>query len=659
MNKTIRAVLAVILIGIITFSVINICQNLGGNLRADITDQHLYTLSQGTKTILAKLNQPLTLKLYYARTGVRKAPDQIKFYSNYYYFVKALLEEYTRAAKGMVKLEIIDPRPFSAEEQNALRYGLKRFPIVGEENFFFGLVLQTQFGVVKTIPFFAPNRQNFVEYDISHLIDTAIVREKKRIGILSSLPVMGEDVTGYMAQLMRMQGKTPSPSWAIVEHLKQKYDVTKVKTDTEDINNVDILLVIHPKDLPEKTQFAIDQFVLKGGRAIVCVDPRCFADNTRGPMGRQQSEPVSGLNRLLKTWGVEMPEDTFAGDRSLMIYAQLERNGRAQPLIGYLNLPRESFNSTSVISANLNEVRMLFPGVLLNVTDANGRSTNQITPLVQTTNRGNTWKVQGPWDWIRINPDTMLSYFSDGTKPVMMGCMITGRFESAFPNGIEVTDEPKEDKNPDAADKSKKKEPVKKTLTGLTEASKDCAVVVFADVDFISDVVAYQNTFFGVKVPVANNSDLLLNAIDDMGGSSELIALRSRGNFQRPFTVVEKIRRTAEKETAKQEAAINEQIAGFKKQLQSIVSSAKQGEQKVVEASIVEKQRNLELKIRQAQGKLRDIQFERRREIDHLGAILQNANMLSASGAILLIAIILSIRRAFLRRRYVTRRSDA
>jgi ABC-type uncharacterized transport system involved in gliding motility auxiliary subunit len=329
MSRTLRTIAAVILIGIITFCAISICQNIAQGLRIDITDQKLYTLSNGTRTILGKLNQPLKLRLYYTKTAARKAPDQIRYYNNYFYFVQALLQEYARAAKGMIKLEVIDPRPYSDEEEEALRYGLRRFPMPKEESFFFGLVLQTEFGVVKTVPFFSPNRQNFVEYDLCQLIDTAITREKKRIGILSSLPVMGEDVTGYMAQLMRMQNQQPAPPWTIVRQLQQKYDVKKIETDIQEIEDVDTLLVIHPKDLPEKTLFAIDQFVLKGGRAIVCVDPRCIVDNPRrmpGQMG-PSPDPISNLNSLLRTWGVEMLEDTFAGDRSLAVERQFERNG--------------------------------------------------------------------------------------------------------------------------------------------------------------------------------------------------------------------------------------------------------------------------------------------------------------------------------------------
>jgi ABC-type uncharacterized transport system involved in gliding motility auxiliary subunit len=666
MGRTLRAITAVVLVGIIVFCAISISQNLAKTLRVDITEQNLYTLSDGTRAILGRLNQPLKLRLFYTRTAARKAPDQIRFYNNYYYFVEALLGEYARASNGMVNLEVIDPRPFSDEEEEALRHGLKRFPITAEENFFFGLVLQTEFGVVKNIPFFSPDRQNFVEYDISHLIDTAITREKKRIGILSSLSVMGEEVTGYMAQLMRMQGRSPRPAWTVVHQLQQQYSVSKVETEVEEIKDVDILLVIHPAELAEKTLFAIDQFVLKGGRAIICVDPRCLAERPADPMGRERVSPSSDLNRLLRTWGVEMPAETFAGDRSLAVYAQVQQNRRMEQLIGYLSLTRECVNTDNVITANLNEVRVLFSGVLRKTGPGEGEGSdvqNEIIPLLQTTDRGNTWEAK-PWDWVRINPERMMSYFSDGSKPVVMGYLIKGRFKSSFPEGIELADESGEDNSAkeegeEGDSEGKKEEEAPKRRTGLTEASTDCAVVVFADVDFISDMVAYRDAFFGIKVGVGNNSDLLLNSIDDLGGSGDLIGIRSRGNFERPFVVVEEIRRTAEKETAEEIAKLNAEIAGFEEELQKILSSAKEGQEGIIAASIVKKQRALEEEKRAAERQLRRVQLKRREKIDQLGGLLQNLNMWSAPAVILLIAIILSIRRSVLRRRYVSHASDA
>ena len=164
-NRTLRTIVAVVFVSVIIFSAISICQNIGKSLKVDITGQQLYTLSDGTKKILGKLTQPIKVKLYYAKTAALKGPDQIRYFNNYYEFVKALLEEYVAVSKGKFELEIIDPRPFSEDEVQALRYGLKRFPITQEENFFFGLVLQTQFGVEKAIPFFSPDRENFLEYD--------------------------------------------------------------------------------------------------------------------------------------------------------------------------------------------------------------------------------------------------------------------------------------------------------------------------------------------------------------------------------------------------------------------------------------------------------------------------------------------------------------
>ena len=318
MSRTIRVILAIIFVLLITFGAISICQNLGKRLKVDVTDKKLYTLSAGTKSILAKLNQPLKLKLYYAKTASMKGPDQIKYFNNYYEFVKSLLEEYVAASKGMVNLEIIDPRPYSDDEVEAARSGLKKFPITDEENFVFGLVVRTQFGAEKSIPFFAPDRQNFVEYDISSLIDTAITRQKKNIGVISSLPIMGE-VGDYMAQMMIMQGQQPKMAWTIIEHLKQKYEVKGIPYDTNDINDIDVLLVIHPKHLPVQTLFAIDQFILKGGRTIIFIDPYCYADQEPGQT-MMQSDKVSkssNLKQFLNNWGLDMPEMTFAGDKQL------------------------------------------------------------------------------------------------------------------------------------------------------------------------------------------------------------------------------------------------------------------------------------------------------------------------------------------------------
>ena len=647
MNRTIRAAMGVTFVLIIVFCAVIISQNIGRAWKIDVTGQKLYTLSDGSRAILGKLNQPIKIKLYYAKTAAMKGPDQIRFFNNYYQFVRSLLDEYVRAAKGMVELEVIDPRPFSDEEMDAMRYGLKKFSITQEENFFFGLVVQTQFGVEKSIPIFSPNRQKFVEYDISYLIDSAITRKKTKIGVLSSLPIMGDDLSGYMAQMMLMQGQKPKPAWMFIDHLKSKYEVKTIATDTDGINDIDILLVIHPRELKDETIFAIDQFILKGGRTIICVDPYCMAAsaNQKPMMGQQPPQnQSSNLAVLLHEWGLNMPQLMFAGDRNLAIVAALG-NQRAEPIIGFLELEPGCFAVDDPVTAQLNQVRVVFAGVLEEIQAGDTDTKITKTPLLMTTNRGNKWKVDNVLELRMPRPSELMKKFTDGTEPVTMGYLVTGLLSSAFPDGIKVEAEQPE------GDKKDGTETEKKTITGLKQAQQDCAVVVLSDVDFLYDQVAYNKTLFGNTV-VGDNSAVIFNAIECLSGSGDLISIRSRGNFDRPFLVVDEIERQAERETAEEEAKINAEIAGFEKELQDIFSSAKAGEEELIESAIMQKKKQVELNMHLARQQLREVNKKSRQKTEQLGIKLRFANMFPAPFAVLVVAMGLGIYRSVRKRHY-------
>jgi ABC-type uncharacterized transport system involved in gliding motility auxiliary subunit len=482
-----------------------------------------------------------------------------------------------------------------------------------------------------------------------------------------------------MARMMQMQGQQPEPPWTIVEQLKNKYEVKSVATDVNDINDVDILLVIHPKNLPEKTQFAIDQFVLKGGRTIVCVDPFCWMDRPqRNPMQMTQQDQSSNLDRLLRNWGLQMPANTFAGDRALAIEAPLSRNQRAEKVIGFLGLTADCFNKGSVISTNLNQVRLLFAGVLNEVdpspkaagkpADANqpqGQKKSDESPqlermpLLMTTNHGNFWRVSSPFEIMYPDPAKLMSSFIDGEEPVNMGYLVTGRFKSSFPEGIEVEVAAKDPNTKDKAGDPNKPKMVKQHITGLTEAKDECAVVVFSDVDFLTDQLAYSQSIFG-KIVVGDNSGLLLNAAEDLGGSGDLISIRSRGNFKRPFVVVDKIEQQAEKETADEIATINAQIDGFNQELQKLVAgSQEQDKQDVLGGAIVQKKRDVELRIHEAQRQLREIKAKQRERTDRLAQMLEVVNMAAVPGAVMLVAVGLGLWRSVRRRHYISHASDA
>jgi ABC-type uncharacterized transport system involved in gliding motility auxiliary subunit len=370
-------------------------------------------------------------------------------------------------------------------------------------------------------------------------------------------------------------------------------------------------------------------------------------------------DPVSDLNRLMRTWGVEMPAQTFVGDRSLAMLTQMGNDERLTKLIGYLNLNRECVNTENVITANLNQVRVVFPGALQKVMDANSEgSANELIPLLQTTDRGNTWQVEGPWDWIRIVPGKFMRYFTDGTEPVVMSYLVKGRFKSSFPDGIEISDDSdKTDEDSSAGAEGEEKPEGPRRRTGLAEAETDCAVVVIADVDFISNNFAYQ-TIFGMMMPVGNNSDFMLNAIDDLGGSGDLIGIRSRGNFQRPFEVVQQIKERAEQATAKKVTALNEKKQRLEEELREVASSAQKGQESIIAASWAQKQRELEIEIHNTERQLRDVRLRERQDTERLGARLRGLNTWAASVVVLLIAIVLSIRRSVMRRRYVSHASD-
>ncbi|MBN2842205.1 MAG: GldG family protein [Sedimentisphaerales bacterium] len=649
MNRMNRTILAMIFVAVITVSAVVVVTALAGTKKVDITAEKLYTLSEGTKTILNKINQPVTIKLFYAKTATTKALDEIKGYNDYYYFVKALLEEYA-SVNNKIKLEIIDPRPFSEQEQEALLYGLKRFAVTEEEGFFFGLVAKTEYGAVKTIEFFAPDRQNLIEYDISYLLDTLTTRQKSKIGVLSSLPVMGEDLSPYMMQMMQQTGQRPQQPWVITRHLGQKYEFEKIATDAASIEGVDMLLVIHPKDLSEKTLFAIDQFVLKGGRAIFMVDPFCLTDigdPQQQMYGQTQHDQSSSINELLNKWGVNVPADAYAGDKTLAEVVQLNRNSSPEKLIGFLsfNSARGCFNKDNVISSALANVKTIFGGVVEPVESMADQIS--FTPLVTTSKQGNTWKPVTPISLQRLDPRRLMEQFTPGDKTLAVGALITGKFKSAFPEGIEQEAKDTDEQQEQAAEPEK--------IAGLTEAAENCNIIVFADVDFVGDSFAYNVSPFGAA-PNGDNAALLMNSIDNLLGSDDLIAIRSRGNFRRPFTLVDKIEAEAEARTEEQVKQIQDDIAGFEKELNNILSEARGQGQLVIDATQFEDSRKgLELKIHESKKKLRDAQLARREGIEKLGNKLALFNTAAAPAVILVIAICLTIQRSIKRSSYIAR----
>jgi len=679
--RMLRTVLAAICIAVITLCAVMISQKLLGRARIDLTEHSIYTLSQGTRNILAKLNQPVHMKLYYSRVAAMKAPEGIRFFNNYYLYVRDLLEEYVKLAQGKLTLDVIDPRPFSEEEEDALRFGLRKIPMPGDESFFFGLVVQTELGKDKVIELFDPDRQEFVEYDVSKLISSVTLRDKKKIGILSSLPVMGSDMSPYMIQMMRMQGRSPQEPWTIVTHLKEEYEVTKVDADAESIDEqIDFLMVIHPKDLPENTLFAIDQFVMKGGKLLVFVDPYCFEDQPKQTPGNPMPPPdyksSSDLNALLAGWGVKMEPDLFAADRKCAITTSTGRNTPRAPLVTFLQLDESCVNKNEVVTAKLHDLRVLFAGILEPVEG----SGTEFVPLLTTTEKGGTWRPSSPFELRFPDPMSIAKRMTGGDEKITLACRIAGKLKTNFPDGITVDAEDDDDevaadenaegekkdadegakaaddeKENDGEEKDKNSGKKTRKIEAIKEASEEAAVMVFADVDMIADRWAYSKTFFGTA-QVGDNASLVFNALEYLSGTGDLIAIRSRGRFSRPFKVVDEIEAQAQEATARKVDALNERIKKYEEELRQLGSQATEKNLKIIQSKAVQKRAQLQKKIRQAQKELRALNADKREKIEALGAALQTNNMVWAPAIILLIAVILATIRFARAKHYAARR---
>ena len=656
MKTNIRLILALIFVGVISISAVLLSRKGVGGAQVDFTSGSLYTLSDGTKSILGKLNQTITLKLYYSRVAAMKGPDQIRFWNNYYLYVRDLLEEYARLAGGKIKLELIDPRTYSVDEEDAIRNGIKRFPISDDESFYFGMLAVTELGKDEAIEFFEPNRQELVEYDVSKIISSLMQRKKRKIGIMSSLPVTGPaNMSPYMMQMMRMQGKQPDPPWAITRQLQMDYEVQSLQLDVPKApDDIDFLMVIHPKNFEQKAVFAIDQFVMRGGKLMVFVDPHCVADrppkDPRNPYAGMSYQAGSQLNNLLVNWGAVVYTKKIAVDRALAT-----KTGRPpQPFLPYLTLNDSCVNKSQTMVSELNDLRMLFAGAI-----GKHGGTATFTPLISTTKTGNTWLPKDTTSLNMPDPNRIQKEVEDGTEAVTLACLLSGQMSSIFPNGIDIKDDspaPAPDTQPATQPATTQPKERTKHLDAIKNTDKGTVLVV-SDVDIITDMLCYDRSFFGMAQS-GGNVPFVLNALEFLSGSEDLISIRSRGRFMRPFTVLDEIERETDRETQAKIEAVNAEIKASQDELNALGRrSTTEQDVALLEAKLLEQRREIEAKITAANRQLRNLKSVRREKVEALERKMEYCNVFIAPTILLLIAIALSLFRYFRAKHYAAQRA--
>ena len=526
----------------ILFVAVNVIANRTlGTTRIDLTQGKLFTLSPGTRATLSKIDEPLVLRFYYSK----KLGDEIPSYGVYAQRVREMLEEYAADANGKIELQELDPQPFSAIEDRAVAFGLQGVPLdQGGEQIYFGLAATNSTDDLQIIPFFQPERERFLEYDLTKLIHSLAFPKKPEIGLITDLPLEGD-------MMAAMQGQ-PMVPYAVIDQLKPLYDIKDLSSELDSIPpDVDVLMIAHPQHLSDKTLYAVDQFVMGGGKALVFVDPNSETQQMHPSQLNPPGMPLdSDLPKLFASWGLQMEPKVVAGDRqsARRVNAGTAQHVEAMDYVAWLSLDQTDLNHTSPITADLTHLNLASAGILDPTKDAK----TTFTPLVSTS----TDSMAVPVERIQGNggvPDVggLLRDFKPDDKRLVLAAQVTGPANTAFPDGP-----PKDDKAKDAnADKSATPAAAPATPAApagppqIKTATKPINVIVVADTDILEDRFWEQSQdFFGqsVVIPVANNGDFVSNAIDTLAGGDDLISLRSRGTSARPFTLVDNIQRSAD-----------------------------------------------------------------------------------------------------------------
>lgn len=540
------------------------------SVRADLTDNDLFTLSQGTINTLKKLREPIVLRMFYSAHLANEVP-QIRTYAKR---VEDLLREYAARSGGRLVLEIIDPKPFSEQEDLAVSSGMRGAQTQTGAGFYFGVAGTNSIGRSEKIAFLSMDRQPYLEYDLTELVHNLHTLKKPTLGIVTNLPL--DTGRGGLGMAMRGQSK----SFLIYDQLRQRYQTRFLEQDFDQVpEGVDVLMVAHPKKLTPATHYAIDQFVLRGGRALVFVDPYSEVSNAPGPMGMpvRGKTDSSDLGPLLEHWGVNYDPEAIIGDRGAAARVR-SSVGAGAPTAFYVlwvALDAKRLSDKDPVTAELELLQLSTPGHLEKAKDGK----LAFEPLIHSTDDAKTFSR---FDVQRnLEPQKLLLGFVPEKREFVIAARLSGKIATAFPAG--PPQGAARNKPADAAKtkamNAKAKElgvDVKKEqpLPAHQAISKGPVnIIVMADSDIFDDRFwVRERNFLGqrVAVPTANNADFVINAVDNLMGSGDLISLRTRASDERPFTVVQDIRKKAEQRYLEKEKDLQKKLRDAEQRLRQL-----------------------------------------------------------------------------------------
>ena len=610
----------VVLALVLLFAVNILASRILGPARIDLTENRLFTLSEGTRAILANLDEPVTLRFYLSQRELERVPG----IGGYADRVRALLNEYKRLSGGKLALHVIDPEPFSEEEDRAVGYGLRGVPLgLDEGNFYFGLAATNSVDDEEVIPFFASEREQFLEYDVTKLVHNLTKPKQKIVGLLSSLPIEGQGPP--MQAAMGGMGAQP---WMVVEQIRQLFELRSLHPKLEEIpEDVDVLMLVHPQTLPREALYAIDQYVLRGGRVVAFVDP--YSETQQPGMAAGFMQPVgsrrSEIDELLSAWGVTLGDDVVA-DLDLALKVRMEQGGRVltfdYPV--WMNVTPHTFDQDDIVTGNLGNLGFGTPGYL---EPAEG-ATNTFTPLVTTTPRAaqfTTSQVAA----VTTDPRDLLDAYTSQDRAYTVVARVSGRVRTAFPDGRPLPASTDEEGNEPAGEDEAGSEAEPKA-EHVSESTEDAQIILVADADMLADrfwVVVEEFLGSRIALPSAANSTLVVNALDNLTGSGDLISVRNRGTFTRPFVRVVALKQQAERAYRAKEQELIAQLEETERRLVELEES-NQGNESLI---ITDAQRDELVQFRQERVRirkeLREVRRQLRADIEALESWLKFANI--------------------------------
>lgn len=614
LDRSTLGVLGLVLAVIVFFSVNIIAAFTLKNYRTDLTQAKLYSLSEGSKQAIAQIKEPITIRFYLS--GKLAKVSQI--HASYAIRVIELLEQYAAASDGKIKLEIIDPEPFSKNEDEALTYGIKGIPVGNSSEYvYIGMTISNASDRRRVISLLDPSRERFLEYDITKYLTDLTRSKRPNVGIISTLPVdgRGEPHLAYPKY---------HPRWTIMKQIREIFDVRFISRQTLDIpQDIDVLMLVNPKKFSEETLYAIDQHVMRGGNLIVLIDP--FSE-VEVALGEVPYTIRPDLDRLFKTWGVSFEPTKFVADMELARTASHTEDEKSMQVKfpPWIGLNEHYLSPEDPITGTLSSVNLAYAGHF-NITKETADLT--ATPLMFSSRESQLLNnTQG----LSPDPAAMQRLFKASGRNYILGLRLKGTPESAF------------DKAPTRNFLKQRPE------AHIEKAVRPVNIILIADSDFLADKYwTNKSNMLGVEqaYPFAGNGDLVVNALDNLSGAASLIDLRSKADWRRPFTVLEEMALKANRQYREQETKLYMELTAAQERLQKLTEASSMQNRELLTREDMAEIQMLQERVIALRSALRSVQSILTSNIAALQSFLIMVNVAFVPGLLVIVALFVAWRR--------------